>query len=279
MVLAGKGYPSHDRDTGRGNNGVMHARSRLVRGPEGTAAPARRRSPGWVPNQHGAWAMLASPLLVGALAGGLAWIHLPLAAFWLAGYLSFYATSLWLKSRRRPRYLPPVRAYGLAVVLLGLLTLALQPGLLVWAPMFLVPLAVGLWAAAARRDRDLLAGVATVVGSSLMTVVAYAAGRGDDLGRAWVLAAIQLLYFGGTVFYVKSAIRERRRSSFLALSVAVHAAATLVVARWSLWVAVVFAVLTVRAALVPRLGWSPRRIGVLEIGATVAVAVVSLLTV
>lgn len=220
--------------------------------------------------------MLASPLVVGAAASGLTWVHLPLAAFWFAGYFAFFAASVWLKSRRRPRYWPPVRAYSVAAALLGGLTLALQPGLVVWMPLFLGPLAVGLWAAANRRDREVLAGLATVAGCGLMTVVAYAAGPGEDVGRAWRLALVQLLYFGGTVFYVKSAIRERRSARFRRLSIGVHAAATLVVLALSPWLALVFAALTARAAIVPRRPVSPKQIGIGEIIATAVVAVVSL---
>lgn len=249
-----------------------------------TAEAARRprpgrRSPGWVPNQHGAWAMLASPLLIGVLAGGASWAHVPLTAFWFAGYFAFFAASLWLKSRRRARYWPPARAYGVLAAALGLLTLLLEPGLMVWAPLFLLPLGVGLWAASARRDRDLVSGVTTVVGSALMTVVAYAAGPGDDITRAWLLALVQFLYFAGTVFYVKSAIRERHNPRFLQLSVAVHALAAVALAFVSSWLFLVFAALTVRAAVVPRLGWSPKRIGVVEIAATVAVGLISLVVV
>jgi hypothetical protein len=232
-----------------------------------------------VPNQHGAWAMLASPLLVGIVASGVSWVHVPLTAFWFAGYFAFFATSLWLKSRRRARYWPPVRAYGLIAGLLGLVTLALQPGLVIWAPLFVVPLAVGLWAASARRDRDLVSGVTTIVGSALMTVVAYAAGPGHDITRGWLLALVQFLYFAGTVFYVKSAIRERRNPHFLQLSVAAHAVASVITAVVSWWLLMVFAALTVRAALVPRVGWSPKRIGMIEVVATVAVGVVSLIVV
>ena len=78
--------------------------------PAAARRTRRRRPPGWVPNQHGAWAMLAAPLLVGTMATGPRWPHLLLTAFWFAGYFAFFATTLWLKSRRRPRYLPPVRA-------------------------------------------------------------------------------------------------------------------------------------------------------------------------
>lgn len=237
----------------------------------------RSRWPGWVPNQHGAWAMLASPLLVGILAGGPAWVHLPLTAFWFAGYLSFFATGLWLRSGRRARYWPPVRAYVPVTAALGVVVVLVQPRLIVWAPAFALPLGIGLWAAAHRRDRDLLVGLSTVVGSSLMTVVAYAAGPGDDGRRAALLAAVQLAYFAGTVFYVKSAIRERDNQAFLRASVALHAAATAAMALLSWWLVALFAVLTARASLVPPRHPTPKAIGLGEVAATVAVAVVSLL--
>lgn len=240
---------------------------------------SRSRGPGWVPNQHGAWAMLASPLAVGILAGGPAWVHLPLTALWFVGYFAFFATSLWLKARRRPRYWPPVRAYGAATLLLGVTTVVVQPGLVVWAPLFIVPLGVGLAAAAARRERELLSGLATVVGSGLMTVVAHAAGPGTDPGRAWLLALTQFLYFAGTVFYVKSAIRERGNRRFLWESIAAHLVATAIVLTYSPWLALVFVLLTARAAAVPRLGATPKQLGIGEIIATLVVAAVSLITV
>ena len=72
--------------------------------------------------------MLVSPLLLGALASGPGWIHLLLAAFWFAGYFAFNATSLWLKSGRKVRYLRPVQVYAALAAALGLAT-ALEEGL------------------------------------------------------------------------------------------------------------------------------------------------------
>ena len=223
--------------------------------------------------------MLVSPLLVGALASGLAWVHVPLATFWFLGYFAFFAASLWLKSGRRDRYLPPVRVYAAAAAAAGVLAAVLQPGLLRWAPLFVAPMGVGLWAAAHRRERELLSGVTTVVGSALMTVVAYDAGGGQDFRRAWLLALVQFLYFAGTVFYVKSAIRERDNPRFLATSVGVHAAAAIGLWFVSPWLSLVFAVLALRAGLVPRAGLTPKQLGIGEIVVTIVVAVVSLLTV
>lgn len=223
--------------------------------------------------------MLTAPLLVGIVAGGPAWVHIPLAAFWFVGYFAFFATSLWLKARRRPRYWPPVRAYGLAAALLGLLVVLLEPRLLWWAPVFVLPLGVGLAAAAARHERDLLAGLTTVVGSCLMTLVAHDAGAGGIDLRAWLLALVLALYFLGTVFYVKSAIRERGNKQFLALSIGYHVGAAAVAAWIATALGAVFILLAARAALVPRLGWSPKRLGIAEIVATVVVSLVALATV
>lgn len=238
-----------------------------------------RRAPGWVPNQHGAWAMLASPLLVGVLASGFAWVHLPLALFWFAGYFAFFATSQWLKARRRARWFPPVRFYGLLSVALGVVVLVMQPRLALWAPLFLLPLGIGLYAAAQRNERALLAGLATTAGSALMTVVAYVAGPGDDLERARLLALVQALYFGGTVFYVKTVIRERDNVSYRWISAGYHLLAVAVVAvvlpAWPLLV--VFALLLLRSIVVPPLRPTPKQTGIGEVVATVAVAVTSLL--
>lgn len=221
--------------------------------------------------------MLASPLLVGAVAGGPAWAHLPLAVFWFAGYFAFFATTVWLKARRRPRHLRPVQVHASVATLAGFAVLALRPDLVRWAPLFVLPLGVGLWAAAARRDRALLAGLTTTVGSCLMTVVAYDAGAGGVTERAWLLALVQALYFTGTVFYVKSAIRERDNRAFLASSVGYHVAAAAVTA-WVAWpLGVVFALLAVRAGVVPPHRPTPKALGIGEIVATVVVAVVSLL--
>jgi hypothetical protein len=228
--------------------------------------------------------MLASPLLVGIVAGGVAWVHLPLAALWFAGYFAFFATSLWLKARRRAKWFPPVRAYGVLSVALGIVVVAMQPDLLRWAPLFALPLGVGLGTAAQRHDRALLSGLATTAGSALMTVIAYDAGPGTDLDRAWQLALVQFLYFAGTVFYVKTVIRERDSLAFRWVSVGYHAGALGAVELVfgidfgsQLPLLVVFFLLLARAVLVPPYRPTPKQAGIGEVAATLAVAATSLL--
>ena len=234
-----------------------------------------------MPNQHGAWAMLATPLAVGILASAPAWVHVPLTAFWFLGYFAFFAAGLWLKAapRRRPALVPPVRTYTAASAVFGALALALDPGLLRWAPLFVAPMAIGLVASARRDERSLWSGLATSIGSSLMVLVAYDAGGGTDWERAWLLTGILAAYFAGTVLYVKTMIRERGDERFHWLSALAHAGATVAMTRVDPWLVLVFALLTIRAAALPAYRLSPKLVGIGEVVATVVVATTALLVV
>jgi len=253
------------------------------------ARPSRRRRrrprPGWVPNQHGAWAMLVLPLAVGALRSGPGWMHLWLLLAWLLGYFTFFATGLWLRSGRKPRYRAPVVTYASVTAVVGGGLLAVQPGLLRWGVVYAPLLATSLWFSARRAERDLVNDVLTVAAASLMVVVAFGL-RDDDAwlpgsgsASAWVLAAVVFGYFVGTALYVKTMIRERGNPAMYAASVGHHAAAALA-ALWLLPpVGLLAAVLALRAALVPRLrpGARPLTIGLGEIAASLTLGVLLVL--
>ena len=239
----------------------------------------RRRGATWIPNQHGAWAMLAGPLLVGILASEPRWVHLPLTLLWFLGYFAFFATGLWLKSRRKARFRPPVLVYSAATVPFGIAVLLMRPDLLWWAPAFAPLLVVGLVLAAERKDRALLSGLATTLAASLMTPVAYDAGGGDDWTRAWLLTAVMAVYYVGTILYVKTMIRERGNQHYVVASIFYHAVAAVAFAFVSWWVAAVFALLTVRTAVGPHTSMKPVHVGIGEIVLNTLVVVVALLTV
>lgn len=223
--------------------------------------------------------MLASPFLVGVVASSVRWVHLPLLLLWFVGYFAFFAAGLWLKSGRRARYLPPVRAYGLATLPPALVVLLLRPDLVVWAPLFAPLLLAGLWFAARRQDRSLPSGLATILAACLMTMVAFDAGDGTDWTRAWTLTAVLAAYFVGTLLYVKTMIRERDSRTYYRLSVGYHVVVAVALAWVSLWLAGLFALLAVRAAVLPGRGLSPKQVGIGEILANVAVVVLALLVV
>ncbi|WP_448073784.1 YwiC-like family protein [Georgenia yuyongxinii] len=263
--------------------------------PTATSVPVRRRrrrrGPGWVPDQHGAWAMIVVPPLVGTALSGPAWAHVPLLGLWWVGYFAFFATGLWLRSRRKARYVAPVRAYGMAVLPLAAALLLTNPHLATWAVPFAPLVAVTLWCSARRRDRSLFNDVVTVGAAGLMTAVAYDAGTGGAGGLwgtgwpagtgwlgtdavavlpgsspdgsvtgwawAWLVTALVTAYFLGTIGYVKTNIRERGNRRFLLGSVGYHVLVAVVVGLLAAggvvsgWHAAVWVALLARAAAVP----------------------------
>lgn len=221
--------------------------------------------------------MLAAPVLVGLFLGGASWVHLPLVATWFLGYFAFFAASLWLRSGRRDRYLPPVRAYTAAAGATGAVVLVLRSDLVRWLPVFAPLLLLGLWFAARRQDRSLPSGLVMIVAACLMTPVAYDAGGGADWGRTWTATAVLAAYFVGTLLYVKTMIRERGSRAHYRLSVGYHAVVT-AASWWVSWgLTAFFLLLTVRAAVLPGRGLAPPQVGMIEILATGTVVVLALL--
>lgn len=246
------------------------------------------RKVGWVPRQHGAWAMLVVPygagVILRARSETLAWHLVPLLAFWLLGYFAFNAVSQWLKAppKRRQQFVRPTVVYAGASAVMGLATLALAGwGILGWAPFYVPLLLPALWLAAQHHERATIGGALTIAAASLMLLVARydsPAGLLADPGMVGTLivTALVFAYFFGTVLYVKTNIRERGNPRFMVASVGWHAAATVValllvpgfgVAWW--WTAF-FAATTLRAAIVPGRHFTPLQIGLVEVALSTA---------
>ncbi|HOB05195.1 MAG TPA: YwiC-like family protein [Propionibacteriaceae bacterium] len=251
----------------------------------------------WAPKQHGAWAMLVTPWLLGSVlaarSGEVDWAaNAALLTFWIAAYLLFQAASTWLKAapRRRSSYALPVQVYGAVAGALGALALwLLGVGALAWVPLFLPLLGVALWLAWRRRERSLLGGVVTIAAACLLGLVARHPQPALPDATTTVAVAAAFAYFTGTILYVKTILRERGKRGWLVASVGFHAAATLVAGggAWMgggavlVWLTGFFAVCTARAVLVPWLATrhpvTAKAIGMAEIGVTIGLVAVCLL--
>jgi hypothetical protein len=236
----------------------------------------RRTVRQYVPPQHGAWAMLLLPYLAGLLAAGFRLPDVPLLGAWAAGYLLSYFVLQAIKSRRPRRYRSPLSWYAPITAALALPVIVACPRVLVFAPAYAVLLAVNAWYAYRRRERALVNDLASVVQSCLIVFVVSTIA-GQPLTRAWTPFLIVLLYFTGTVLYVKTMIRERGSRVYRQASVGFHAVALLVAPFLSWFAAAVFALLLARAWLLPRRRLTPKQVGIAEIVASVLVlaAVVS----
>ena len=221
-----------------------------------------RRSQGWMPNQHGAWFMLFIPPLMGMILQP-SWAALPLLITWWAGYFTYFAITIWVKSRLRKKNLPPVLTYGALTAVAGITALITQWQLISWLPIFAPIIAVAVYETIKRRERSLVSGWSTVLVAALMlpTVASISTGGTPAAVSAdlWWATAWFALYFGGSIYYVKTLIRDFGNRTRFIQSVIFHAvvcvaAIGLALAQPHTWpVAIVGALLAARSYAVPRI--------------------------
>lgn len=229
----------------------------------------------WIPNQHGAWAMLITPVVVGALLGGVRRPHLLLLLSWLAAYCANFFLMLALKTRKWDRYRKQLLTYGGCTVVGGAPLTVVEPQLLRLAFVAIPALAVNLYFVQTRNERAWLNDVTGILLAGAVGFAAFRLGyRGSDaeiIDAAWRGIAIVCLYFVGTVFYVKTIIRERGDRRWFAMSVLFHVGFALLLIVSQFWLlSAIAATALVRALVVPSLGWTPKRVGLVEIAFTVA---------
>jgi hypothetical protein len=218
------------------------------------ARPAERTARLWFPNQHGAWAMLAVPLLLGVAASAPDPWHLVLAGAAVAGYLASATAQAWLRARRRPSFLPSLALYAGILAMLGAVLVVAFP-LLVLSALVIVPVgALTLAGARPGTKRDLANSVSQVV--MVLVLVPAAAGVSGAFEATRVAAATLVAagYLFGTVLVVRSVIRERGDRAFVTASIGYHVGLVVVAAALLPFAyAVVAVVLTLRAVGLPLL--------------------------
>lgn len=233
----------------------------------------------WVPREHGAWAILAVPLLLGIIAAGPRPAHLLLGAAAVSAYLFSVPAIEWIRTRRH-EHVPPAAVFGLGLAASGVPLVVAHPDVL--------PIAGAAGLASLVAIALVVAGWGTSVLVSLVQVaqaillVPAAAAVAGTLGEPSTAraAAAAAIYLAGTVFVVRSLIRGRGNAWFFAASVAFHVTGLVVAAIvLPLPYAVLAAALLARAVALPivqaRLATGPRRlkpihIGMVEIAASVA---------
>jgi hypothetical protein len=241
------------------------------------APHAGRRRPGalhrYLPPQHGAWALLLVPFVVGVACTRPVLLHVPLLVAWLAGYLLSYYALLALKTGRPGKVAGPLRLYAGLSAPAAALVAGFAPRTWAFAPAFAALLAVNAVLARRRDDRALAGGLASVAQSCLMVPLAAVVAGGSARGAA-LPALVLFAYFAGSLLYVKTMIRNRGERGYLVASITFSAAATVGVALVAWPLGVLFALLTARAAWLPTRRLTPKQVGLLEMAPCVALAVV-----
>jgi hypothetical protein len=226
----------------------------------------------YLPPQHGAWAMLLLPFLVGVACAGPVWLDVPLLLAWLGAYLLSYYALLVVKLRRIGRLAPQLALYGGITLPAALFVIVLRPRVLVFAPAFAVLLAVNAVFARRHADRSLAGGLASVLQGCLMVPVT-AVVSGTELAPSVRPTLVLLAYFVGTLLYVKTMIRNRGETGYLRTSIGFHALAAAGAGLLAWPLALPFGWLLVRAAWLPHRSLTPKQVGMIEVPPMLALLV------
>lgn len=249
----------------------------------------------YVPPQHGAWAFLGLPLVLGAVVTPWTPLLVLLAVAWVAAYPWSYAAFGLVRARRPQRFRAPFLVWSAVVLPASAVLLAWRPWL-VWVGIgYLALFAVNLHYARRNDERALTNDAVFVAECAAMVAVTWAVGAGarswappglDAVpAHVWVLVIVCALVLLGSTLHVKSLIRERRDPRFARAARVLAVAcvpATVVLAAWwgwpsGSWLVVPFLVLAFRAFVVPGRSLRPGVVGMIELGCFVLVAAAAVL--
>jgi hypothetical protein len=249
--------------------------------------PSRPRKDRVLPEQHGAWAFLLLPVVLGLAAGGWAPAVPVLVVAWVAAYPLTWALTGIIAAPRPERFRRALVVWFVVAVPAALAAAFLRPWLLYVGVAYVALFVVNLWFARQRRERALANDLVLVAECTAMVPVVVGVGAADGWAVPFgemvepavlVLALACALTLVGSTLHVKSLIRERRNPRFARASrcfaVASVLVMTVVVASTDVGVLLVvpFVVLAARSFLVRDPRMRPARIGLVELACLLVLA-------
>ncbi len=175
-----------------------------------------------IPKQHGAWAMLFIPFLLGVFGGKPVWSHFLLLFAWFFLYLSTYPLSLIMKKRKVHENWKWFSIYSILALLL-LVYPVWRNFHLIYFGLSMVPFfLITLYFAKIKKDRALINDIVAVIIFSIGALASYYYGTNTLDPKAWFIFLTSFLYFLGTIFYVKTMIRERKNILYKYVSWTYH---------------------------------------------------------
>jgi hypothetical protein len=252
--------------------------------PAGAAAPRSGHKRSWtssVPPQHGAWAFLVVPLLVGFTVAPFRPVAVLFSAAWIVAYPVGYFGGRALAARlRRGSWTRLARREAgravpwlVALVVLGVPLVLLRPWMLAVAVVVAAIWGVSLTITLRGSERGLPNDAVLVLLAAVAVPVVWALGVSTggalrpDLPvpptALWWATAATFAFLFGSVLHVKSLLREAGNRRFHWLSVGYHAVVLVAFAFVSPWWLVGFVPALARAVAL-RPGLRPAIIGAIE---------------
>ncbi|GAA5346310.1 YwiC-like protein [Planifilum fimeticola] len=231
-----------------------------------------------LPREHGGWAMVSVPFLLGMFVGGPKWLHLPLFFGWMLFYLAAYPFRLALMRRKdRRNFVRWALIYWALGMVFLIPPLLWEPSLLWAGPVLAALFCINGWYAYRRNERSFVNDLCAILAFSVGGAAAHMVGAGSwDAMALWV-AVPCILYFLGSVFFVKSVFRERKNERWLIASKGYHLLLLILTALLEPWFVLPYAFSAFRAFLWGGKTIRPMKVGIIEIVGSLLFLVLSII--
>lgn len=176
-----------------------------------------------IPKQHGAWSMLILPFLLGGIVGGWTLAHLSFAVAWLFVYMGTFFLFQYVKQRKKSNELLRTVVAYLAIASVAAIPVFIAEWHLIWFALAMVPFGlVNATFAKQRDERNVWNDVSAVTSFCIGGMASYYLGaQALTWTMCWVFV-LPYLYFIGSIFYVKTMIREKNSTTYRNISWGYH---------------------------------------------------------
>lgn len=232
-----------------------------------------------IPKQHGAWAMLIIPFLLNVLLGNPKIGHIPLFLAWLFLYLSTYPFLMSLKkTKKQKEFIKSFVFFFLSALLFLLYPLLDEPRLIYFGVAMIPFFYINMYFSKQKQDRALLNDIIAVFIFGIGGLASYFYGTGIIDEKAVLIFLLIFLYFLGTIFYVKTMIREKKNVKYKYVSWAYHIglqAVFIIIGQFGFALSYLFS--TIRAIILYGKKVSIKTIGITEILSSVFFTIIIIL--
>lgn len=175
-----------------------------------------------VPKQHGAWAMLLIPFILGVVASSFHLIHIPLFIGWFFLYLATYPLIMVVKGKRVAFYFKWAIGYlVISFVFLGVVLF--DEWRMIYFGLAMIPFfLLNIYFVKKKNERAFTNDMVAIGVFCIGGLASFYIGKGSLTSEGWSVALIVFLYFLGSTFFIKSMIREKQNKRFRLYSWGYH---------------------------------------------------------
>ena len=177
-----------------------------------------------MPKQHGAWAMLIIPFLLGVIAGEPSVYHIPFFLGWFFLYLATNPLLMLVKKKNVSLYLKWTIIYAVPSIIFLLISLIGNVKLVYFGLSMIPFFFINAYFAKIKNERAIWNDFSAITVFCIGGLASYFLGTNTLDGTAWLLFTLSLLFFIGSTFYVKTMIREKKSTTYKYLSWGYHIA-------------------------------------------------------